>query len=114
MTGPLIHPGLAKVGNGWAVATRRLDDFDVAPATADIQPMRSESKAEFGELKAELHAREARLIKWVAESEQVRKWVAGTGGGRGGGRGGGGDCGEPGSCGWRGGLIGAYAGRDMG
>ena len=28
--------------------------------------MRSESKAEFVELKAELHAREARLIKWVA------------------------------------------------
>ena len=27
---------------------------------------RSEWRAEFGELKAELHAREARLIKWVA------------------------------------------------
>ena len=32
----------------------------------DIQAMRTEWKAEFGELKAELHAREARLIKWVA------------------------------------------------
>ncbi len=28
--------------------------------------MRSEWKVEFGDLKAELHAREARLIKWVA------------------------------------------------
>ncbi|MCY3857284.1 MAG: hypothetical protein OXG25_00045, partial [Gammaproteobacteria bacterium] len=37
-----------------------------------------------------------------------------AGGGRGGGGGGGGDWGEPGSCGWRGGLIGAYEGRDMG
>ena len=40
---------------------------------SDLGEMRSEwkadlgeMKAEFGELKAELHAREARLIKWVA------------------------------------------------
>ncbi len=33
---------------------------------ADIRMTRSEWRAEFGELKAELHAREARLIKWVA------------------------------------------------
>ena len=34
--------------------------------------------------------------------------------GRGGGGGGGGDCGEPGSCGRRGGLIRVHAGRDVG
>ncbi len=40
---------------------------------SDLSEMRSEwkadlgeMKAEFGELKAELHAREARLIKWIA------------------------------------------------
>ena len=40
---------------------------------SDLGEMRSEwkadlgeMKAEFGELKAELHAREARLIKWIA------------------------------------------------
>ena len=33
---------------------------------ADVQSLRAEMKAEFGELKAELHAREARLIKWIA------------------------------------------------
>ena len=63
MTGPLIHPGLAKGGNGWAAATRRFDDFDVAPATVDIQAMRLECKADLGEMRADLHAREARLIK---------------------------------------------------
>lgn len=66
MTGPLIHPGLAKGGSGWAVATRRFDDFDVAPATADIQAMRSEWKAGLGEMKADPHARRARLIKRIA------------------------------------------------
>ena len=56
---------------------RRFDDFDVAPAMGDIQLMRSEwkadpgeMKAESGELKAELHAREARLIKWVADDSE--------------------------------------------
>ena len=33
---------------------------------ADVQSLRAEMKAEFGELKADLHAREARLIKWIA------------------------------------------------
>ena len=28
--------------------------------------MRSEWKTDFGEMKADLHAREARLIKWIA------------------------------------------------
>ena len=49
MTGPLIHPGLVKAGNGWAVATRRFDDFDVAAATADMQAMRSEWKVDDSE-----------------------------------------------------------------
>ena len=77
MTGPLIHPGLAKGGNGWAVATRRFDDFDVAPAAVDLQAMRPEWKADlgemradFGEMKADLHAREARLIKWIANDRE--------------------------------------------
>ena len=32
----------------------------------DIQAMRSEWKTDLGEMKADLHAREARLIKWIA------------------------------------------------
>ena len=39
---------------------------DIHSLRADIQVMRSEWKADFGEVKAELHAREARLITWIA------------------------------------------------
>ena len=39
---------------------------DIHSLRADIQVMRSEWKTDLGEMKADLHAREARLIKWIA------------------------------------------------
>ena len=39
---------------------------DIHSLRADIQVMRSEWKSDLGEMKADLHAREARLIKWIA------------------------------------------------
>ena len=39
---------------------------DVHSLRGDIRVMRSEWKSDLGEMKAELHAREARLIKWIA------------------------------------------------
>ena len=49
---------------------RRLTAIEAALPTfatkTDVHSLRADMKAEFGELKAELHAREARLIKWIA------------------------------------------------
>ena len=39
---------------------------DIHSLRADIQVMRSAWKSDLGEMKADLHAREARLITWIA------------------------------------------------
>ena len=39
---------------------------DIHSLRTDIQAMRTEWKSDLGEMTADLHAREARLIKWIA------------------------------------------------